>query len=211
MFITFEGGEGSGKTTVMQHLVIHLKRNGIDALATREPGGCGLGEQLRAILLDSRSKNLAPEAELFMFLADRAQHVADTIRPALACGQTVFCDRYTDSTIAYQGYGRGKDIPHLQLLNKMATAGLMPDLTILLDIPVKEGLARAAARNSAKGITGSEGRFDSEAIEFHERVRAGFLALAHQNPQRIVVVNASHYLEQVQESCLQIIQAFRQH
>ena len=146
MFVTVEGVEGAGKSTLMNLIARELERRGMPFLRTREPGGCGLGVSLRPLLLDVSSA-LDSRAELFLFLADRAQHVAETIRPALLRGDWVLCDRYADSTIAYQGYGRGMDADRLQALNDYATGGLWPDRTLLLDLPVETGLARARARN----------------------------------------------------------------
>ena len=178
MFISFEGIEGSGKSTAQRLLAEHLQGLGYDPLLPREPGGCALGRSLRPILLDARTRGLSSRAELYLFLADRAQHVAEVIRPALEAGQTVLCDRYADSTLAYQGYGRGLDPEHLRRINDMATGGLMPDLTLLLDLPVHCGLERAGLRNREEGTVLSEGRFDAESLEFHERVRQGYRSLA---------------------------------
>ena len=150
MFISFEGIEGSGKSTALTLLAQELERRGYDVLRTREPGGCGLGRALRPILLDARTRSLNMRAELYLFLADRAQHVAEVIRPALEAGQIVLCDRYTDSTLAYQGYGRGLDPEKLRRINEMATGGLVPDLTLLMDLPVGLGLERA-------GLAGEHG------------------------------------------------------
>ena len=143
MFVTFEGIEGAGKSTAINYLAGFLQENGHDPLCTREPGGCALGRSLRSILLDARTRELSSRAELFLFLADRAQHVAEIIRPALEAGQTVLCDRYTDSTLAYQGHGRGLDTEYLRRLNQAASGGLQPDLTLLLDLPVPCGRANA--------------------------------------------------------------------
>lgn len=173
MFISFEGIEGAGKSTAINYLAGFLQENGHDPLCTREPGGCALGRSLRSILLDARTRELSSRAELFLFLADRAQHVAEIIRPALEAGQTVLCDRYTDSTLAYQGHGRGLDTEYLQRLNQAATGGLQPELTLLLDLPVRCGLMRAGERNRLEGLVVSEGRFDAESLDFHERVRQG--------------------------------------
>lgn len=190
MFVTVEGVEGAGKSTLMDLLARALESRGIPFLRTREPGGCGLGASLRPLLLDV-SSTLDSRAELFLFLADRAQHVSETIRPALARGAWVLCDRYADSTIAYQGYGRGMDVERLQALNDYATGGLWPDMTLLLDLPVETGLARARARNGREGLTQSEGRFEAEELAFHQRIRSGFLARAARWPERFCVLNAA--------------------
>ena len=190
MFLTIEGIEGAGKSTFLGLLEDELVKRGVDFLRTREPGGCALGRQIRPLLLDA-SQKVSDRAELFLFLADRAQHVADTIRPALERGQWVICDRYADSTIAYQGYGRGMDPEELQKLNDYATGGLWPDITFLLDLPAEVGLGRALARNGREGLTQSEGRFEAEALAFHQRIREGFLARAARWPQRFRVLDAA--------------------
>ena len=190
MFLTVEGIEGAGKSTFIGLLEDELVKRSVDFLRTREPGGCTLGRQIRPLLLDV-SQNVSDRAELFLFLADRAQHVADTIRPALERGQWVICDRYADSTIAYQGYGRGMDPEELQRLNDYATGGLWPDITFLLDLPVEEGLGRALARNGREGLTKSEGRFEAEALAFHQRIREGFHLRALRWPERFRVLDAT--------------------
>ncbi|EFL86790.1 thymidylate kinase [Desulfovibrio sp. 3_1_syn3] len=207
MFISFEGIEGSGKSTAQRLLAEHLQGLGYDPLLTREPGGCALGRSLRPILLDARTRGLSSRAELYLFLADRAQHVAEVIRPALEAGQTVLCDRYADSTLAYQGYGRGLDPEHLRRINDMATGGLMPDLTLLLDLPVHCGLERAGLRNREEGTVLSEGRFDAESLEFHERVRQGYRSLAAEEPERFAIIDAAQPPEDVVLQCLSAVEA----
>ena len=207
MFISFEGIEGSGKSTAQRLLDEHLQGLGYDPLLTREPGGCALGRSLRPILLDARTRGLSSRAELYLFLADRAQHVAEVIRPALEAGQTVLCDRYADSTLAYQGYGRGLDPEHLRRINDMATGGLMPDLTLLLDLPVHCGLERAGLRNREEGTVLSEGRFDAESLEFHERVRQGYRSLAAEEPERFAIIDAAQPPEDVVLQCLSAVEA----
>ena len=189
MFVTVEGVEGAGKSTLLGLLAGEFERRGLPFLRTREPGGCALGSRIRPLLLDVSSK-VDERAELFLFLADRAQHVAETIRPALASGAWVLCDRYADSTIAYQGYGRGMDVELLQRLNDYATGGLWPDKTLLLDLPVEAGLSRALARNGREGLSQSEGRFEAEEKAFHQRIREGFLARAVRWPERFCVLDA---------------------
>ena len=190
MFVTVEGVEGAGKSTLLNLLARELERRGIAFLRTREPGGCGLGASLRPLLLDVSSR-LDSRAELFLFLADRAQHVAETIRPALERGEWVLCGRYADSTIAYQGYGRGMDIDRLQTLNDYATKGLWPDRTLLLDLPVETGLDRARTRNGREGLSASEGRFEAEEKAFHQRIREGFLDRAARWPERFQILDAT--------------------
>jgi len=202
MFLTVEGVEGAGKSTFIGLLKEALKAQGIDVLRTREPGGCALGLQIRPLLL-AASQKMDRRAELFLFLADRAQHVAEVIRPALARGQWVICDRYADSTIAYQGYGRGMDVEVLQQLNDHATDGLWPDITFLLDLPVEVGLERALTRNGREGLTQSEGRFEAETLVFHQRIREGFLARAGRWPERFRVLDATKSPEELQQAALQ--------
>lgn len=189
MFITIEGIEGSGKSTFTRGLAERLASAGIEASVTREPGGCPLGLRIRPLLLETGS-GVAPLAELHLFLADRAQHVAEVIRPAIAAGTWVLCDRYADSTVAYQGFGRGMDARMLKELSSSAAGGLDPDVTFLLDLPAEEGLRRARARNGAEGTAESEGRFEAEELSFHRRIREGFLSLAGEEPGRFVVLDA---------------------
>lgn len=190
MFLTVEGVEGSGKSTLLDALAARLEAEGTPVMRTREPGDSSLGAHIRPLVL-SAGRTPDPRAELFLFLADRAQHVAEVVRPALAAGMLVLCDRYADSTIAYQGYGRGMDIDRLQQLNDFATGGLWPDLTLLLDLPPETGLLRATRRNAATGLSRTEGRFEAETLAFHERIRQGFLARARLYPERFRVLDAS--------------------
>ncbi len=191
MFITFEGIEGTGKSTQIALLKAHLEAQGRRVVVTCEPGGSRIGAELRRVLLSLENSDLTPQAELFLYLADRAQHVAQVVRPALEAGAIVLSDRFADSTVAYQGYGRGMDLELLHQLNAVAVAGLWPELTILLDLAPETGLARAVARNSREGKTNAEGRFEAESLAFHGRVRQGFLALAAREPKRIRVVDAT--------------------
>jgi len=207
MFVTFEGVEGAGKSTQIALVRDWLASRGADTLTTRQPGGCQLGLTLRAVLLDARNTHLDSTAELFLYLADRAQHVAEVIRPALAAGKTVLCDRYHDSTVAYQGYGRGLDVERLIDLGRMATGGLSPDLTVVLDLPVEQGLLRARGRNQAAGASQTEGRFEALETAFHQRVRDGFLALARREPGRFAVLDASGPPEEVGERVRAAVQA----
>lgn len=191
MFVTFEGIEGTGKSTQLKRLAQALAERNLPVTVTREPGGSDLGRTLRSILLSMESRDLTSQAELFLYLADRAQHVATVIQPALAAGRIVLCDRFTDSTVAYQGYGRGLDPARLEALNALAVDGIWPNRTILLDLEPETGLARARARNRDLGTTLDEGRFEAEALSFHSRVREGFLALAAAQPDRFVIIDAS--------------------
>ncbi|MDR2572849.1 MAG: dTMP kinase [Desulfovibrio sp.] len=211
MFVTFEGIEGSGKSTAARLLVDYLQERDFDPLLTKEPGGCPLGRTLRHILLDARGQSVSSRAELFLFLADRAQHTAEIIRPALEAGQIVLCDRYADSTLAYQGYGRGLDTEFLRRLNDAATGGLVPDITLFLDVPVPCGLMRAGQRNKEAGTVVSEGRFESESLIFHKRVQEGYHALVKEEPERFAVIDASQPAEDVALQCLSAVEkALRQ-
>jgi len=193
-FITFEGIEGCGKSTQLQLLAELLKAQGQGVTTTREPGGCPIADQVRAILLDAAHQALVPTAELLLYAAARAQHVAEVIRPALREGRIVLCDRFTDATIAYQGYGRGLSQSLITELNRLATGGLRPDLTVLLDCPVEVGLSRALARiNAAEGAR--EERFEQESGLFHQRVREAYLVLAAQEADRFVIVDGSGSVE----------------
>ncbi|MFQ3534348.1 MAG: dTMP kinase [Aggregatilineales bacterium] len=198
MFITFEGGEGSGKTTQVRLLDEHLRQLGYSSVTTREPGGTPLGEKLRALLLDSNSQ-IEPRAELLLYAADRAQHVATLIRPALEAGKIVISDRYVDSALAYQGYGRGLDLTALHHIMAFATDGLQPDLTFFLDLDPQQGLARRAQDGEAD-------RFQAQALAFHQRVRAGYLALIAAEPARWVRIDAAQPLTVVQGTILAAVQ-----
>lgn len=206
MFITFEGIEGSGKSTALNLLAEHLQNKGYSVLTTREPGGCSLGRRLRALLLDARNDSLRSRAELFLFLADRAQHVGEIIRPALDEGQIVLCDRYVDSTLAYQGHGRGMDTDQLAVVNDLAIGGLMPHLTLLLDLPIGTGLLRAGKRNQEDGTAITEGRFESESQEFHRRVRHGYLHQAAENPDRFAIIDATLPPDEVLLQCISAVE-----
>ncbi|MDF1579859.1 MAG: dTMP kinase [Desulfuromonadales bacterium] len=179
-FITFEGSEGCGKTTQSQHLAEHLRASGYSVLTTREPGGCVISDAIRSILLDAANTALTQRSELLLYAAARAQHVDEIIRPALATGTIVICDRYIDATVAYQGHGRGLDLDLIGDLNRLATNSVVPDLTLLLDFPVEAGLQRARARN-AQAEGDNEDRFERESLAFHHRVRQGYLQLAAQH------------------------------
>ncbi|MDL2267942.1 dTMP kinase [Desulfovibrio sp. OttesenSCG-928-G15] len=204
MFITFEGIEGSGKSTALTRVCHLLETAGIAFLRTREPGGNELGKHLRALLLDSRQQ-VSSKAELFLYLADRAQHVSQVIRPALEGGALVLSDRYADSTVVYQGYGRGLNINKLYSFNEEAVDGLWPDLTILFDLPPEVGLARARERNDSNGTSVTEGRFEAEQLDFHTRIREGYLAWAARHHTRFHIVNAQNGPEQVLSDLLEIL------
>lgn len=192
-FITFEGIEGAGKSTVVRAAMAHLQSVGVDAQATREPGGTPLAERVRAIVLERDSEPVPASAELLLMFAARALHVTNLIEPALQRGQWVLCDRFTDATRAYQGGGRGMSADTIEALAQLAHPGLAPDLTLLLDVPPALGLARA------KGRQDGGDRFEDETLAFFERVRAGYLRLAAAQPSRWCVIDASAPLPQVIE------------
>src|SRR5687767_6992199 len=205
-FVTFEGGDGSGKTTQLRVVESHLRELNRSCVLTREPGGTALGQMLRKVLLEAGDEEITETSELFLYLADRAQHVKRVIAPALFAGKFVLCDRFSDSTLAYQGYGRGMDLDWLRRLNDAATQGLRPDLSFLFDCPVDMGLARVA-RRGARSLDGRprEDRFEREKLDFHERVRQGFLALARAEPKRFRVIDASRPVGDVAEQLRAIV------
>lgn len=192
LFVTFEGPDGCGKTTQIASLAEWLRGAGHDVIATREPGGTLIGDQVRAILHAPDNRSMRPTAELLLYCASRAQLVEDVIRPHLGRGGIVLSDRYADSSLAYQGYGRGIDLGALRAVLDFATGGLRPDLTLLLDVNVEEGLRRR------KGSGGEWNRLDQETLDFHRRAREGFLALAHAEPERWVVIDAGREPGEVQ-------------
>ena len=197
-FITFEGIEGSGKSTQIALLATSLTSTGMRIVLTREPGGSPIGDQVRKILLNPANRALEPTAELLLYAASRAQHLHELILPALADGMTVLCDRFSDATLAYQGYGRGLDIEMIRSLDRIVTAGMRPDLTLLFDIEAAAGIARARGRNNSRGLE-AEARFENEELAFHDRVRRGYLILAAQEPDRIRIVDALGTPEAVRE------------
>ena len=196
MFITFEGIEGCGKSTQVKHLVHRLENLNISVFPTREPGGTGVGQDIRRILLDSQNQNLSPLAELLLYAADRAQHVKEVIKPVLEQGQWVVCDRYFDATLVYQGYARGQEIGLIKTLNQKVSLGIWPDITFLIDCPVRVGIKRALRRNEALREEGQD-RFEREREEFHDAVRKGYLTVAGENPKRFVVVDGTFKEEEL--------------
>lgn len=202
LFITFEGPEGSGKTTQIRLLAEWLRHSGCDVLTTREPGGTRIGDAIRALLLDPDHGEMSPAAEILLFSAARAQHVSEVIRPQLERGGFVLCDRFADSTLAYQGYGRGLDLAELRRITAFATGGLTPDLTVCLDLPAAEGLARKLNADSAEW-----NRMEQEQLAFHERVREGYLALAAEEPERWVVIDATQRVAAIQEQIRVVVTA----
>jgi len=206
-FITFEGIEGCGKTTQIQRVAEQLQTEGRFVLITREPGGCPIADQIRSILLDADNRAMVPQAELLLYAAARAQHVAEVIKPALAAGKVVLCDRFTDATMAYQGDARGLDRDLVRHLNTLATGGLTPNLTILVDCPVSIGLGRAKAR-IAQNSGPREERFEQEALTFHEQVRAGYLRLATSEAARFRIIDGAAPMEQVTAEILAQVTTF---
>jgi len=193
LFINFEGGDGCGKSTQMRRLAEQLRAEGYQAVETVEPGGTQIGAQIRRILLDSANQELCPTAELLLYFASRAQNVEEVILPALGQGAVVLADRFTDSTMAYQGYGRGLGPEVVAVLDRIACHGLEPDLTILIDIDLETSLERARQRN----LDASETRMDAQAVEFHHRVREAYLEMAAREPQRFRVIDGRADVETV--------------
>ena len=200
--ISLEGGEGVGKSTLLAGLREHFDRLGLDVLYTREPGGTPVGEAIRALVLDPAHRGIAAETELLLIFAARAQLVRDVLRPALDAGRWVLCDRFTDASYAYQGGGRGIDCARIAELERIATAGLQPDLTLLLDLPVAHGRARASRRGDAD-------RIESERDDFFERIRTAYLARAQAEPRRFRVIDASQPADKVLGSAIDAIEALR--
>ncbi len=199
MFITFEGPEGSGKSSQVTLLSAYLRRKGFTVLETREPGGTSIGDQIRACLHDVNNTSMTAVAEMLLYSASRAQLVAEIIKPALADGQVVLCDRFADSTIAYQGYGRELDLSDLKLITRFATGGLKPDLTLLLDIDVERGLARR--KDGGEEMN----RLDLEMVSFHQRVRQGYHKLAAADPSRWIIIDADRPVEIVQADLRKVV------
>jgi dTMP kinase len=202
LFITFEGPEGSGKTTQIRLLADWLGEQGKEVLTTREPGGTRIGEAIRDVLLSPAHTEMCAEAEILLFSAARAQLVRETLQPHLMRGGAVLCDRFADSTLAYQGYGRQLDLDTLRQITLFATAGLIPALTICLDLPVVEGLRRKQGGDQAEW-----NRMERERLDFQERVRRGYLALAAAEPQRWFVLNALRAIEVIQAEIRQRVVA----
>lgn len=200
-FITLEGIDGSGKSTQRNLLARELRARGLEIIVTREPGGTAIGEGVREILVSDASVHIAPTAELLLYVAARAQHVAELIRPALDAGRIVISDRYTDSTVAFQGYGRGLKLETIGELNKVATGGLAPDLTIVFDLDP----AVARARQGSRPVGGLLGAFDEQHAEFHSRMRQGYLTIAQMEPSRVRVVDASGAAEETHRKVMELV------
>lgn len=200
-FITVEGGEGVGKTTNLDFIESLLRSDGHDVVRTREPGGTPLAESVRELLLAPRDEPVSELAELLLVFAARAQHIEQVIKPALARGQWVLCDRFTDATYAYQGAGRGMDVTAIAKLEQLVQQNLRPDLTLLLDVPVEIGMSRASARSTPD-------RFESEQLQFFELVRAEYLQRASDEPERFVIIDASPELAEVQQQIRRALEKF---
>jgi dTMP kinase len=207
-FITFEGIDGSGKSSHLRKAALYLSDRGADPIVTREPGGTPIGVQIRSLLLSNESREISPEAETILYASDRAEHVRKVIGPRLAAARIVLCDRYVDSTLAFQGYGRGLDLSFVEELNRIATGGLRPDLTILLDVDPVIARSRLDARAAPGSNKQPADRFDDEAHDFHSRVRAGYLALAAAEPGRIRLVDTSVSAD---EAHAKVVRVIREH
>ena len=204
LFITFEGIEGSGKTTQIQRLKKYLDRKGIPCKVTREPGGCPISEKVRKILLNPDHREMVPISELLLYEAARAQHIKEVIKPFLKKGGIVLCDRFSDATLAYQGYGRRMELKWIESLNHISSQGIRPDVTFLLDCPSRVGLKRAIRRNRTLRQEREE-RFEKEKIQFHRRVRKGYLAIAKKEPCRVKVIDTREGEDKVFEKIRKIV------
>ena len=202
MFITLEGIEGSGKTTQIDYIAQFLQEREWSCVITREPGATRIGKRIRSILLDPETKNLDPLTELLLYMSDRVQHVKEVITPALLAEKTVLCDRFYDATVVYQGFARNIDIGFIHSLHKMLLDGMQPDITILLDLPAEEGLARAWKQIDNGSRQDVETRFERETLRFHQKVREGYLKLAEQEPERFRVIDAMQAEDQVRRDIL---------
>jgi len=208
MFISLEGIEGCGKTTQIRQLSAYFEEKGHPYIITREPGGTAIGQKIRSILLDPASKDLVPAAELLLYMADRAQHIHSLIKPRLAEGKIVVCDRYFDATLVYQGFARGLDTALICDLHRIIFEDLKPDITLLLDLPPRVGLARAWQELDSGSRPDTESRFEEEAIGFHEKVRAGYLELAGRESDRFKVIDASRKIDEVQADIRKVLGGF---
>lgn len=205
MFITFEGIEGSGKSTQIRLLADFFTRASRSCVVTREPGGTEIGKKIRSILLDSMNTKITPFTELLLYEADRTQHVKEIIRPALAAGKIVLCDRFFDATVVYQGYVRGANLDLIDHLHETILKGLKPDLTFLLDCPVDIGLERAWKRIANMSGKTKEDRFEQEAVHFHEKIRQGYLKLAKMEPGRFYVIDATQAPSVIHDNIVRIV------
>lgn len=207
-FITFEGVEGSGKTTQIRLAREFLQGLGLTVVMTQEPGGTPLGERIREILLNRGGFDISGEAEVFLFAAARTQHTDAVILPAMEAGKIVLCDRFSDATIAYQAYGRGLSLESVREVCRLASRGLSPHLTLLFDLPVEEGLERAFRRIAGRAGNLREDRFEREHLDFHRRIREGYLAIARQEPGRVKIIDASRGIEPTRQAVQSVLSAF---
>lgn len=203
LFITFEGIDGSGKTTQLRLLHEYLRHRGIDTVVAREPGGTEVGEAIRQILLHSGTQDLKPLSELLLYYASRHQNLCQNILPALERGQWVLCDRYADASLAYQGYGRGLDLNFIEQLNQAVIGQRLPNLTLLIDLDPATALARARQRNQERAV--DEGRFEKEALSFFERVREGYLTIARKSPGRFRIVSGELSVENAHQEIVRLV------
>ncbi|MBI4411322.1 MAG: dTMP kinase [Deltaproteobacteria bacterium] len=208
LFITFEGIEGSGKTTQIKILDDILKLRGFETVLTREPGGTVIGDQIRKILLDSENTGMTPLCELLLYAAGRSQHVERIIEPALKAKKIVLCDRFADATTAYQGFGRGFPVELIDIINRLAVGKLKPKLTFLMDCAPEIGLKRARERIALLEKTLSEDRFENEALAFHEKVREGYLTIARAEPERVIVIDVNQDVEAVHQEIVKHVLRF---
>lgn len=207
LFITIEGPEGAGKTTQARLLYEHLRPT-YPVLYTREPGGTRVGERIRMLLLDEGHREMSPQTEMLLFAASRAQFVSEVVEPALREGRLVLSERYVDASLAYQGYARGLGVDVVRQVNAVATRGLMPDLTVLIDINAEEGLARARRAAGKEGRDGHGDRLEQEALSFHERVREGFLTIAREQPNRVQVIDGGRAQQIVHDEIVARMEQF---
>jgi dTMP kinase len=200
IFVTLEGIEGTGKSTQATRLARRLRAEGYDCLLTREPGGTAIGREIRQVILSPKNHRMCAETELGLYFSDRAQHLREVVWPALEQGRIVVSDRFTDSTLAYQGHGRGLPLRLVRSLDRIMTGEFRPTVTLLLDLAAEEGLRRARRRNEKSAARGREGRFEKEELAFHERVRKGYAKLAKRDPGRYVTVSAAGTMNDVHEA-----------
>ncbi len=211
MLITLEGIEGSGKTSQLAHIEAFVRQRGLESVVTREPGGTTVGEKIRAVLLNPDIEKMAPLTELFLYEADRIEHLEKIIRPALEAGKVVVCDRFADATVVYQGYGRGLDLEMIHSLHRLILRDLKPDLTILFDLAPEIGLERAWNQVNNGSRSGRETRFEKEKLAFHRKIRDGYLTLARLEPERFFIVDAGQNETTVRDTVIEHLEGFIGH